>query len=201
MLSQLNYSIVANIKQILSLEEACRQYLPGIVLRRRGRKLWACCPFHSEKTPSFLVDTERGRWRCFGCGKYGDALDLAAAGLGVPLAEAVKIVAADLGLSQDTNPARRQAARARIEENCREQAAVRKFEAAVFAAFIQAAAACRAAYKLTTRIKTEADLDRPEVGAAFMAIPFIEDILDGLTAPVPAEQYRGLRRWQRMIAQ
>jgi hypothetical protein len=61
----------------------------------------------------------------------------------------VKIVAADLGLSRDTDPVSRQATRARIKENRREQAAVRQFEAAVFAAFIQAAAACRAAYKLT----------------------------------------------------
>ncbi|CCG42168.1 CHC2 zinc finger domain-containing protein [Magnetospirillum molischianum] len=44
-------------------------------LRKRGRKFWACCPFHAEKTASFAVDPERGTWRCYaGCGG-GDVVD------------------------------------------------------------------------------------------------------------------------------
>jgi DNA primase len=33
---------------------------------------WACCPFHTEKTPSFHVDDRKGRYHCFGCKASGD---------------------------------------------------------------------------------------------------------------------------------
>jgi len=45
-------------------------------LRQRGRDLWACCPFHEEKTPSFRVSPERQSWWCFGaCSTGGDVID------------------------------------------------------------------------------------------------------------------------------
>ena len=44
-----------------------------VVLKRKGRLYWACCPFHQEKTPSFKVDPASGLWHCFGCGAGGDA--------------------------------------------------------------------------------------------------------------------------------
>jgi DNA primase len=39
-----------------------------------GAKLKGLCPFHNEKTPSFNVDSEKGYYKCFGCGKAGDAI-------------------------------------------------------------------------------------------------------------------------------
>jgi len=45
-----------------------------VTLRRRGSSLWACCPFHNEKTPSFHVEPSRGIYKCFGCGKSGTAV-------------------------------------------------------------------------------------------------------------------------------
>src|ERR1700722_19455383 len=39
-----------------------------------GSRLKGLCPFHNEKTPSFNVDTEKGFYKCFGCGKAGDAI-------------------------------------------------------------------------------------------------------------------------------
>ena len=41
-------------------------------LRQRGKKYVGLCPFHSEKTPSFTVDAEKGLYHCFGCGVGGD---------------------------------------------------------------------------------------------------------------------------------
>jgi DNA primase len=38
------------------------------------RDFWACCPFHSERSPSFHVDDTRGFYKCFGCGQKGDAI-------------------------------------------------------------------------------------------------------------------------------
>ena len=46
-----------------------------VTLRRRGSDLWACCPFHNEKTPSFHVVPSKGRYYCFGCHKGGTAVD------------------------------------------------------------------------------------------------------------------------------
>lgn len=45
-----------------------------VALRRVGRRYSGLCPFHTEKTPSFQVNPELGLWRCWGCGKSGDAI-------------------------------------------------------------------------------------------------------------------------------
>ena len=45
-----------------------------VALRRRGADLWACCPFHGEKTPSFHVIPAKGQYYCFGCHKGGSAV-------------------------------------------------------------------------------------------------------------------------------
>lgn len=50
----------------------------GAPLRRDGRGWWWCCPFHQDKSPSFLVSqkpNERGRYHCFGCSADGDAIE------------------------------------------------------------------------------------------------------------------------------
>lgn len=43
-------------------------------LERKGSNLWACCPFHSEDTPSFAVNEEKQFFHCFGCKESGDAI-------------------------------------------------------------------------------------------------------------------------------
>lgn len=47
----------------------------GVELRRRGRSHWAQCPFHNEKKPSFAVNPDKQRFKCFGCGEHGDVVD------------------------------------------------------------------------------------------------------------------------------
>ena len=44
-------------------------YIP---LKQKGNRLWACCPFHNEKTPSFSVDPAQQMYYCFGCHKGGN---------------------------------------------------------------------------------------------------------------------------------
>ncbi|MBA3548468.1 MAG: DNA primase [Nannocystis sp.] len=44
-------------------------------LKRSGKNFAACCPFHSERTPSFYVNPERRSFKCFGCGVFGDGLE------------------------------------------------------------------------------------------------------------------------------
>ncbi len=43
-------------------------------IQKAGREWKGCCPFHSEKTPSFTVSDEKGFYHCFGCGAHGDAI-------------------------------------------------------------------------------------------------------------------------------
>jgi DNA primase len=45
-----------------------------VKLEKAGREHKGCCPFHSEKTPSFTVNDEKGFYHCFGCGAHGDAI-------------------------------------------------------------------------------------------------------------------------------
>ncbi len=45
-----------------------------VQLQQRGNKFWGCCPFHREKTPSFVVDQYDGLFHCFGCKEGGDVI-------------------------------------------------------------------------------------------------------------------------------
>lgn len=58
------------IRNKVDLVELVREHLPN--LRQSGRNYKALCPFHPEKTPSFMVSPEKGIFHCFGCGVGGD---------------------------------------------------------------------------------------------------------------------------------
>lgn len=63
-----------SIEKILSMtriEEVIGDFVP---LRKEGANYKGCCPFHDEKTPSFVVSPAKGIFKCFGCGKAGNAI-------------------------------------------------------------------------------------------------------------------------------
>ncbi|MEZ4554544.1 MAG: DNA primase [Dehalococcoidia bacterium] len=65
---------VDQVKDQLDLVEVVRGYVPA--LKKSGRTWKAPCPFHSERTPSFIVDPDRGTWHCFGaCSTGGDVIE------------------------------------------------------------------------------------------------------------------------------
>jgi DNA primase len=66
-------------------------YLP---LRKAGADYAACCPFHSEKTPSFTVSPSKQFYHCFGCGAHGTAIGFLMEYSGLGFVEAVKELAA-----------------------------------------------------------------------------------------------------------
>ncbi len=65
--------------------------------------MWACCPFHGEKTPSFHADDQRGRYHCFSCGASGDHFRFLTERTGISFPEAVEQLA---GLAGVPMPAR-----------------------------------------------------------------------------------------------
>jgi DNA primase len=60
---------------------------------------WACCPFHSEKSPSFHADDRKGRYHCFGCKASGDVFYFLVEKAGLKFHEAVEQLASEAGLS------------------------------------------------------------------------------------------------------
>jgi DNA primase len=70
---QFTPEILQDIRNRLSLNEIVRNHVTGV--KRKGRELWACCPFHNEKTPSFHVKEDAGYYHCFGCGAHGNVFD------------------------------------------------------------------------------------------------------------------------------
>lgn len=70
-----------------------------VKLTRAGRELKGCCPFHNEKTPSFYVNEDKGFYHCFGCGAHGDAIRFVMEQDGLPFMDAVKSLAAEVGLA------------------------------------------------------------------------------------------------------
>ncbi len=69
-----------------------------VTLKRKGTNYQACCPFHNEKTPSFVVSPSKGVYKCFGCGKGGNAVTFIMEHENISYPEALKIVAKRYGI-------------------------------------------------------------------------------------------------------
>src|SRR5258705_7690052 len=69
-----------------------------VKLVRKGRTMWGCCPFHQEKSASFKVENERRTYKCFGCGKGGDAFKWLVETEGLSFPEAVEKLAGEVGV-------------------------------------------------------------------------------------------------------
>ena len=69
-----------------------------VTLKKKGVNYQACCPFHNEKTPSFVVSPSKGLYKCFGCGKGGNAVSFVMEHENITYPEALKIVAKKYGI-------------------------------------------------------------------------------------------------------
>ena len=69
-----------------------------VTLKKAGRTYKALCPFHSEKTPSFVVFPATGRWHCFGCGEGGDVFTFLMKVENLTFAEALRRLADRIGV-------------------------------------------------------------------------------------------------------
>lgn len=72
---------------------------PYVALKRRGRTMVGLCPFHGEKTPSFVVYNDTQSFYCFGCGVGGDMITFIKNIENISYMEAVKLLASKAGLA------------------------------------------------------------------------------------------------------
>jgi DNA primase len=69
-----------------------------VPLQRRGRDFWGLCPFHSEQSPSFMVNEAKASYHCFGCGAHGDAIKFLQETAHLSFVEAVETLASQVGM-------------------------------------------------------------------------------------------------------
>jgi len=90
------------IKQKIDLVDFIREYIP---VKAVGANFQALCPFHGEKSPSFVISPEKQIWHCFGCGKGGDLFSFIMEMEGLGFVEAVRLLAPRAGVTlRNQNP-------------------------------------------------------------------------------------------------
>jgi DNA primase len=105
--------IVAEIKAKLPVADIVGE---TVVLKRAGTIHKGLCPFHAEKTPSFIVTPERETWHCFGCGEHGDIFTFVMRRDGLDFREALSRLAERAGVELSARSAGEDRRRKRLRE-------------------------------------------------------------------------------------
>jgi len=103
--------VAAEVKNKLSVVDVVGE---TVSLKKAGTTYKGLCPFHGEKTPSFVVTPGRDSWHCFGCGLGGDIFSFVMQRDSVPFPEALKILAAKAGVEIDERTKREDVHKARL---------------------------------------------------------------------------------------
>jgi len=131
-----------------------------VALKRAGTVYKGLCPFHAEKTPSFIVTPDRETWHCFGCGEHGDIFTFLMRRDGLDFREALARLAEKAGVELSEHTAREDRHRRRLREAL--EAAVAWYREVL----LQARQADGARAYLAERGLSEATLERFAVGYA-----------------------------------
>ncbi|MDR3189014.1 MAG: DNA primase [Prevotellaceae bacterium] len=91
----IDQATIDRIMEAARIEDVIGDY---ITLKKRGANYTACCPFHNEKTPSFSVSPARGIFKCFGCGKAGNAVTFVMSHENLTYWDALKVVGKKYGV-------------------------------------------------------------------------------------------------------
>ena len=105
--------ITAEIKSKLPVLDVVGE---TVALKRAGSAYKGLCPFHAEKTPSFIVSPDRESWRCFGCGEGGDIFTFLMRRDGVDFREALSRLAEKAGVELSARTAKDDRHRRRLRE-------------------------------------------------------------------------------------
>ena len=103
-------SFVQELLARVDIVDVVERYVP---LRKAGANYSACCPFHSEKTPSFTVSPSKQFYHCFGCGAHGSAIGFLMQHAGIGFIEAVEDLAHSVGMQVPKVSERMQSDRAK----------------------------------------------------------------------------------------
>lgn len=105
--------IAAEIKTKLSVVDVVGE---TVTLKRAGTAFKGLCPFHAEKTPSFIVSPDRETWHCFGCGEGGDIFTFLMRRDGLDFREALTRLAERAGVELSERTAREDRLKRRLRE-------------------------------------------------------------------------------------
>ncbi len=105
--------VAAEVKSKLTVIDVVGE---TVQLKKAGTTLKGLCPFHGEKTPSFIVTPGRETWHCFGCGEGGDIFSFVMRRDGITFPEALRRLAQRAGVEIDERTSREDARRKRLHE-------------------------------------------------------------------------------------
>ena len=101
-------AVTDDIKARLNIVEVVASYVPN--LSQSGRTFKAVCPFHTERTPSFIVNPERQSWRCFGaCSDGGDIFNFVMRAENMQFGDALRLLARRAGVELQSSGERSRA--------------------------------------------------------------------------------------------
>ena len=83
------------IKSKLDIVEVIREYIP---VKAVGANFQARCPFHNEKTPSFVISPDKQIWHCFGCSRGGDVFSFVMEKESLSFGETLRLLAPKAGV-------------------------------------------------------------------------------------------------------
>ena len=149
--------IVAEIKSKLPVADVVGE---TVSLKRAGTVSKGLCPFHAEKTPSFIVSPDRETWHCFGCGEHGDIFTFLMRRDGLDFREALSRLAEKAGVELSEHTAREDRHKRRLREAL--EAAIAWYREVL----LQARQAEGARAYLAERGMTDATLEQFTVGYA-----------------------------------
>lgn len=143
---------IAELKQNIDINILIES--AGVELRSRGARQMGLCPFHAEKTPSFFVFPDN-RFKCFGCGESGDAIDFIQKLYGLSFQDALRHLGIDRQDPEITPEMRKQ-----IKQRKQRAELVKAFRRWEVVTSNKLASLIRNAHKLLSQIENTNDLER-----------------------------------------